>query len=142
MSRLAFLLFSIVSGLTVACSSNDEGWDEIAVDDSRDYRVQLKTYGSEYADKPFSVRITSRNDPLGVKNEFDTRQCRNVQLLATKDEVLFFYDKIVLDDFTNHRLPIHQPKMILCDLAFEPCAKRLEAVKANGATLVQLCSMH
>lgn len=132
----ALLAFILLFG----CGRKPSEWVYISSSPDSQYTTSVRSHGSDYADRPFDIRVQSKRAPYHENFILSASQCSNVRILPKRDFIYFFYDELVLTGFSSFQFDRSLPRPIMCDLKLKTCQDMLEsAFKANEA-ISPICS--
>lgn len=139
MNRVA--LFVLISCLFAAggCSRGNLSWSEVPGSAELSYNVRLETIDDGYGDKPFKIKVISKDGKKESQLMF-AEQCAGVKVILDKEYVYIFYRELALHHFSGFQYG-SLPKPMLCDIQHPVCAGLLQTLISQGAHPTDVCSL-
>lgn len=141
MHRYRSLLYVMVFLFIGGCGRGDPPLHKLSDSSNLPYEVFLQTFkDGAYADQPFKLFTKGKSDDDKLPMEvLFASQCKNVQVVPTRQYLYIFYEYISLDSFTSIAYE-PDPTPFLCGLSHPVCKEIFEKAKKEGASAYQACT--
>lgn len=126
--------------LLLGCGRSEPAWTDLPSSSGTLYTASIRTYGSDYADKPFNVQVRSKTQPGLASTAVRASQCKNVRILPRPDYIYFFYEELGLAGFSSFQYDASLPRPFLCDLRHTFCRNMLRAALSAKEPVSVVCS--
>ena len=142
MSRLILCVTTLAATILLlsGCGRSEHAWTDLPSSPEMSYTASIRTYGSDYADKPFDVQVKSKIPPRHENVVLRAIQCKNVRILPKADYIYIFYDELVLAGYSSNQFDASLPRPFLCDVRHTFCGNMLKAAVSAKEPVSIACS--
>ena len=142
MSRLvrSFAALLVLMLINAGCGQNEPPWVDLPSSAEEAYVTSVKTYGGDHADRPFEIRVRSKNPPGHENIVLRASQCKNVWILPRQDYIYIFYDELILEGYSSNQFDASLPRPFLCDIRHKFCDNLMRTAVSASEPLSKVCS--
>lgn len=104
------------------------------------YDTLLQTFrDGDSAEQPYRLLVRETGTQNTPKTVMFAEECKNVNVIPTKDTLYVFYDELILQEFSSSRYAPWKPRVRLCDLHFQDCSDAQRRLMQAGARQTSVC---